>query len=195
MQAIAATEQQNQQQPRERTYVVGAGSVAIVLDLPPLRTPTLANLLGALSLPSSSEASLAGVVQAALHQEELDVLAAPHAASAGVVVRCRLAAKKSGANEGGNGVVYPAEVAEWNTALPSSEQQQQGRSNQRKTSSSESEAWSALLDAGSSKKGFTETAFLSIVEPLFKTNRYVSYDLLCKLLLVATGEFLCTFHS
>jgi hypothetical protein len=163
--------------------VLAAGGAALVTDLD-VRPPTLANLIGSLRVASQAQrdgdvpaAALAAA--SALQEDDLAALAAPSGGAAGPL-RFGLTAGAAPSSE----LLSAAEV-HWEVA---------GGAALREA---EAAAWSQLLTtaaaAGSGKKGPTEAAFLAIVQPLLqkaqKARSALSYDLLCKLLMAAAGEY------
>ena len=124
-----------------------------------------------------SNTAAALTASAALHETDLAELIAPRGGTSGPL-KYRIHENSSS----GAGDLMGAAVVDWNVA---------GAGGLREA---EATAWKKLLDAGSSsgKKGLTETVYVDITRPLLqkvqKARGSVSYDLLCKLLLVAAGE-------
>jgi hypothetical protein len=121
---------------------------------------------------------------AALHEDDLAELVAPRGGTAGPLKYHIHDVDTTQANASSS-----AATALLNTAKIDWEVQ--GAAGLR---DAESAAWMKLLDAGSEKKGLTESTFMSIAQPLIskaqKSRASLSYDLLCKLLLVAAGKML-----
>lgn len=185
-----------------RHIALAVGGAAIVAELE-VRPPTLANLIGAFSVPfqnqhnttnggktiandgtSSSPAVKAALAaSSALHEDDLAELVAPRGGTAGPLKYHihELHKSKSNAASTAINLLNPAKI-DWEV---------QGAAGLR---DAEAAAWMKLLDAGSEKKGLTESTFMNIAEPLLtkaqKSRAALSYDLLCKLLLVAAGKFL-----
>jgi len=162
-------------------FAVAAGGAALILDLE-CQPATLANVIGALSLPSRPQhvqhvagpAALAASV--ALDEEELRRLVGPRGAIAGALQYSIGDIDRESARDA---LLVEAPVV-W--ALPGS----------KELRAAEEVAWGQLVDAGSRKKGLTEETFSSICTPLLDKAKAlrasISYDLLCKLLLAAVGE-------
>lgn len=179
-----------------RHIAAAVGGAAIVAELE-ICPPTLANLIGAFSVPfqsqhnaaaggktianggaSSSPAARAALAaSSALHEDDLAELVAPRGGTAGPLkYHIHDLHSKSNASSTAKDLLNPAKI-DWEV---------QGAAGLR---DAEAAAWMKLLDAGSEKKGLTESTFMNIAQPLLtkaqKSRAALSYDLLCKLLLVA----------
>lgn len=166
---------------RSRQIALAAGGSAIIAELD-VRQPTLANLIGALSVPFQAQHAQqdtdvpvpAVAASSALHEDDLAQLVAPRGGTAGPL-QYRIHDSGTATAD-----LLGAADVDWKV---------QGAGVLR---DAESSAWSKLLDAGSKKKGLTQSAFLDIAQPLLekaqKARAVLSYDLLCKILLVAAGE-------
>ena len=164
---------------RSRQIALAVGGAALISELD-VKQPTLANLIGALSVPfqaqhaqQDSDIPVPAVASSsALHEDDLAHLVAPRGGTAGPL-QYRI-------HEAPTADLLGVADVDWKV---------QGAAGLR---DAESAAWSKLLDAGSKKKGLTESAFLDIAKPLLekaqKARALLSYDLRCKLLLVAAGE-------
>lgn len=182
-----------------RHIAAAVGGAAIVAELE-ICPPTLANLIGAFSVPfqsqhnaaaggktianggaSSSPAARAALAaSSALHEDDLAELVATRGGTAGPLkYHIHDLHSKSNASSTAKDLLNPAKI-DWEV---------QGAAGLR---DAEAAAWMKLLDAGSEKKGLTESTFMNIAQPLLtkaqKSRAALSYDLLCKLLLVAAGR-------
>ncbi len=186
-----------------RHVAIAVGGAAITAELD-VRPPTLANLIGAFSVPfqnqhasdkktasssvsaTTSAAGAALAASSALHEDDLAELVAPRGSTAGPL-KYHIHDIDSTSNPTPSTAtdLLNAAKIDWEV---------QGAAGLR---DAEAAAWTKLLDAGSEKKALTESTFMSIAQPLLlktqKSRAALSYDLLCKLLLVAAGKnfFFC----
>lgn len=119
---------------------------------------------------------------AVLREEDLAQLATPQTTTAGpLTYQITLLSKASpqGMAPTQNDIVVPGKL-KWSFETPHG------------MAAVERAAWAKLVEARTGKKRFTEPAYLSIVQPLIqrvqKEHTLISYEFLCKLLLIAAGK-------